>query len=185
MIKKDKNILTVFDTGKNKTGSTAKTKIKKKYNSYFNGLKYTGYAVKTLLIRENIEQYNPQFLQDAKDVYRMFQKLESLDHERFYTLALDGAKRLIAVNLTFQGTLNQSLVHPREVFKIALLCSAAGIVVIHNHPSGKCEPSREDFVVTQRLADAGRIMGIELLDHIIIGYEGFYSFQKKGTLKSF
>ena len=114
----------------------------------------------------------------------MFKKLENLDHERVYTVVIDGANRVVAVHFSFKGTLNQSLVHPREIFKVALLCSGAAVILVHNHPTGNTEPSKEDFVLTSRLAEAGRIMGIELLDHVIIGHQDYFSFHKKGLLKN-
>ena len=184
MIKKDKNMLTVFDASKNNAGNQTKQQKKAKIDSYFDGREYRGFAVETLLIRENSEQYNPIFLQNAKNVYHMFKKLENLDRERFYTVVIDGTNKVIAVNLTFQGTLNQTLVHPREIFKITLLCSGAAIVLVHNHPSGKCDPSKEDFVITQQLVEVSKVLGIEIMDHVIIGYENYFSFTEKKILKN-
>jgi len=180
-MKKDNN-LSVSDAGKSKPGCK-KTRLKTKYESYFDGLEYRGFQVKTLLIREHEEKYNPFLMQNGQSVYDMFKPLEKLDHERFYTVVIDGANQVVAVHLSFQGTLNQSLVHPREIFKVALLCSGAGVILVHNHPSGKTEPSKEDFVLTQRLKEAGRIMGIEVLDHVIIGHDDYFSFSKKKILK--
>ena len=80
------------------------------------------------------------------------------------------------------GTLDTSLVHPREVFQPAVERTAAALVVVHNHPSGELHPSREDIELTQRLVEAGRIMGIELLDHLIVGKRGFVSLKEKGLL---
>ena len=80
------------------------------------------------------------------------------------------------------GTVNKSLVHPREVFKNAYLCSASGIICIHNHPSGDINPSKEDINITLRLKECGKIMGIELLDHIIIGNNKYVSLKEKGII---
>ena len=82
----------------------------------------------------------------------------------------------------FIGSLNASIVHPREVFKEALRRSAASIICIHNHPSGDPSPSREDIEVTKRLNECGKILGIELLDHLIIGENKFVSLKEKGYL---
>jgi DNA repair protein RadC len=183
-MKKDKKTLSVSDAGKNKPGTGKNRKNNAKYNSYFDGLKYKGFLVKTLLIREHEEKYNPLILQDCRCVHKMFKPLEKLDHERFYTVVIDGKNRVIAVHLTSQGILNQALVHPREVFKPALLCSGAGVILVHNHPSGEPLPSNEDFILTQRLVEAGKLLGIEVLDHVIIGYDTFYSFSKNKTLKN-
>jgi len=181
-MKKDNN-LSVSDAGKGKTGRKKKQK-KTKYESYFDGLEYRGFQVKTLLIREHVEEYKPfKIILGSKSVYDMFKPLQNLDHERFYTVVIDGANRVVAVHFSFKGTLNYSMVHPREIFKVALLCSGAGVILVHNHPSGKTNPSKEDFVLTSRLKEAGRIMGIEVLDHVIIGYNDYYSFSKEKVLK--
>jgi DNA repair protein RadC len=88
--------------------------------------------------------------------------------EHFVLLTLDGANRLISNNVVFQGTLNQSLVHPREVFAIAIEDRAAGIIVAHNHPSGSVEPSADDIEVTNKLKEAGQLLGIKVLEHVIV-----------------
>lgn len=184
-MKKEKRTLNISDSGKIAAKIKAKQKTTKKIDSYFDGQEYRGYSVKTLMVRENIEKYNPIEIDNAKAVYKMFKKLENLDHERFYTIIVDGSNNVSAVHLAFQGTLNQCIVHPREIFKTALLCSGAGIILIHNHPSGKPEPSKEDFIITKRLVEAGNIIGIEILDHIIIGFKEYFSFKNKGLLKNF
>jgi DNA repair protein RadC len=79
------------------------------------------------------------------------------------------------------GSLNQSIVHPRELFKTALLSSAAAIILVHNHPSGDPTPSREDIEITRRLKEAGEILGVKLLDHIIVG-SSYLSFTERGLL---
>ncbi|HOI43214.1 MAG TPA: JAB domain-containing protein, partial [Elusimicrobiales bacterium] len=81
------------------------------------------------------------------------------------------------------GTLNYNLVHPREVFEPAVKNLAAGVIVAHNHPSGCLEPSDEDISLTKRLAEAGRLLGIELLDHVIVAKGGWLSFKEKGLLR--
>ncbi|KKK59891.1 hypothetical protein LCGC14_3029820, partial [marine sediment metagenome] len=78
------------------------------------------------------------------------------------------------------GTLNAAIVHPREIFKIAIKANAAGLIVAHNHPSGDTNPSREDIALTRRLAEAGRILGIQFIDHIIIGDGCWLSMKEKG-----
>jgi DNA repair protein RadC len=80
------------------------------------------------------------------------------------------------------GTLNQSIVHPREVFRPAIQDNAAGIIISHNHPSGTLEASRSDVQITQRLKEVSKLVGIELLDHVIISKEGYYSFSDEGLL---
>lgn len=88
--------------------------------------------------------------------------------EHFVVLTLDGANRLISNTIVFQGTLNQSLVHPREVFAKAIEDRAACIIVAHNHPSGNVEPSYEDIAITKKLKEAGELLGIPLIEHVIV-----------------
>ena len=96
---------------------------------------------------------------------------------------MDGASNLIQKRIVFIGTLNHSIVHPREIFADAISDRAAGIIFAHNHPDGSVEPSKEDNAITQRLMEVGRIVGIEIIDHIIISKNGHFSFQTEGMLK--
>ncbi len=109
-------------------------------------------------------------------------RLRHSRQEVFFALLLDSRHRLIGEVEVSRGSLNQSLVHPREVFAPALRESAAAILVLHNHPSGDPLPSREDHEVTRRLARAGEILGIRLLDHVVIGAESYASFARSGWL---
>ena len=102
--------------------------------------------------------------------------------EYFMALLLDGKNRIITRAQISEGSLNQSLVHPREVFNVAVRASAAAIILLHNHPTGDPTPSPEDIEVTRRLSEAGQLMGIRVLDHIIIGEESLYSFADHGQL---
>lgn len=86
------------------------------------------------------------------------------------------------VNVVSIGTLNSSLVHPREVFKVAILGNSVSIIVAYNHPSGDPTPSKEDITITARLKEAGKIIGIDILDHLIIGEDKHISFKEKGIL---
>lgn len=103
------------------------------------------------------------------------------NQEYFYALYLDSKKNLIDKKLLFIGTINKSIVHPREIFKYAYLLSASSIVCIHNHPSGDPLPSREDMLITKHLVDIGKIQGINVVDHIIIG-NNYYSFYENGDI---
>lgn len=106
---------------------------------------------------------------------------ENTDREHFMVATLDTRNRVIGINLVSTGSINSSLVHPREVFKLAVLQNAVAVIVCHNHPSGDPSPSREDFELTKRLRSAGHVLGIELLDHIVLGDgDSYYSFQEKG-----
>ncbi len=102
--------------------------------------------------------------------------------EEFGLLILDTRNRLKKLRIISKGNLNGSLVHPREVYQEAVSLRAAGLILFHNHPSGDPTPSRQDLELTTRLRDAGRIMGIEILDHIIVGAGCFLSFKEKGLL---
>ena len=104
------------------------------------------------------------------DAYRILRPMmEGLRKEHFVAIYLDGRRRVAHVETISVGTLTSTLVHPREVFLPAIACSAASIIVAHNHPSGDPNPSPEDLALTRRLRDAGRLLGIELVDHIIVG----------------
>lgn len=105
-----------------------------------------------------------------------------LSQEHFVCLYLNTKNQVLHKQTIFIGSLNASIVHPREVFKEAFRRSAASIICIHNHPSGDPTPSREDIEVTKRLAESGKIIGIEVLDHLIIGENKFVSLKEKGYL---
>jgi DNA repair protein RadC len=97
-------------------------------------------------------------------------------------LCLTTKHRVIAYHEVSRGTLDATLVHPREVFKVALLANAAAIILTHNHPSGDPSPSPDDVQLTRRLVEAGVLLGVEVLDHIIVGDGRYYSFQEVGGL---
>jgi len=112
----------------------------------------------------------------------MREKLAGLQKEHFYTLMLDTKHRIIREERVAVGSLSESVVHPREVFKNAIRESAAAVIFVHNHPSGNPEPSPQDRTLTARLCEAGRIVGIQVLDHLIVGRDGYYSFAERGQL---
>lgn len=102
--------------------------------------------------------------------------------EQFYVIYLDAKKRVISDKLLFQGTVNHSLVHPRDIFKEAYTLNCAYIVCMHNHPSGDTNPSSNDVMVTKRIKQIGDLMGIKLVDHIIISKQNYYSFLENGKI---
>ena len=104
------------------------------------------------------------------------------DREHFIVVTLDASCRLIDTHVVSVGTLDQSLVHPREVFHPAIRDKAASLIVAHNHPSGLLHPSEADRRVTSRLKEAGRLLGIPVVDHVILTPEGYYSFQDEGEI---
>ncbi|MEA3421459.1 MAG: DNA repair protein RadC, partial [Acidobacteriota bacterium] len=127
---------------------------------------------KRFLIKEEKKITGPQ------DIVSLVEDLRKKKQEHFVTLTLDGAHNLIKKRTVFIGTLNQSLVHPREVFADAISDRAAAVILIHNHPSGNVEPSDLDISLTKRLIKAGELLGIEVLDHIIIGKDKYSSFKE-------
>jgi len=119
-----------------------------------------------------------------KDVYAfMFPKMREQKKEKFVTLYLDTKNQILKEETVSIGSLNASIVHPREVFKGALELSSASIIVIHNHPSGDPSPSREDIMVTEKLCDGGKLLGIDVLDHIIIGDGRYVSLKDEGFIR--
>ena len=125
---------------------------------------------------------NNKRITSADDVYTELKSFSTKSQEHFLVITLDGASHIINTRTVFIGTLNQSLVHPREVFSDAISDRAAGIIIAHNHPSGTLEASRADIQITQRLKEVAKLVGIELLDHVILAKGGFYSFSDEGLL---
>lgn len=112
------------------------------------------------------------------------ERLRKLKKETFFSILLDTKHRMIAEEQVAVGSLSESVVHPREVFRRAVAESASAVVFVHNHPSGNWDPSPQDRTLTQRLCEAGRLMGIRVLDHLIIGRDGYYSFAENGLIDS-
>jgi DNA repair protein RadC len=125
--------------------------------------------------------YKSKELTDPEKVYRLIKsKLKDYHREHFYIIALNSRGHSIAeVSI---GSLNASIVHPREVFAEAIKNKAASVVFAHNHPSGDPEPSEDDLLLTKKLVESGKILGIEVFDHIIVAKESFFSFKNKGII---
>jgi DNA repair protein RadC len=122
-------------------------------------------------------------IREPEDVVRLFQaRLRDLAVEEFHLLALDSQSQVLREVLVTRGLLNSSLVHPREVFRAAIAEAAAGIIVVHNHPSGDPTPSAEDQAVTRQLTAAGRLLDLPLYDHVILAGDRFTSFAAAGLL---
>jgi DNA repair protein RadC len=138
----------------------------------------------TLKVEEEVQAYLPpdRRYTSPQQISQIFSFLESESKEYFFALHMDGKNRILCVDSVSVGSLNQSIVHPREVFKTALLSSAAGIILVHNHPTGDPTPSREDLEITRRLKEAGDLLGIRVLDHVIVGSDGVCSFAERGLL---
>lgn len=119
----------------------------------------------------------------SKIIYEYFKNiLVDKKQEYFYCLYLDNKKNIIKNKLLYIGTINQTLIHPRDIFKEAYILSASAIVCIHNHPSGNPVPSNEDIMMTNNLKQVGEIMGIKVIDHIVIGKNNYYSFFENGDI---
>ncbi len=131
---------------------------------------------KRYIIKQNIK------ITKADDIYALLHEYKNKQQEYFLTLTLDGANHLIEKRVISIGTLNQSLVHPREVFSDAIRERAASIIIAHNHPSGQLKASHEDITITKRLNESAKLLGIELLDHIIFTRDGFMSFKEEDLL---
>lgn len=128
-------------------------------------------------INEKFLNLNNITFSSSNIVFEYFKsKLAYKKQEYFYCIYLNNAKKIIKEKLLFIGTINYSIVHPREVFKEAYLLSASAIICVHNHPANNLKPSREDVELTKRLIEIGNILDIKVLDHIIIGQDNYYSF---------
>jgi DNA repair protein RadC len=110
----------------------------------------------------------------------VMEEMRYLDREQFRIVLLDAKNHILGVRIVSVGSLSSSIVHPREIFKEAIARSSAAIILVHNHPSGDPTPSQEDLEVTRRLVEAGRLLGIEVLDHIVVGDNRYVSFKEKG-----
>ena len=119
------------------------------------------------------------YIHSPKDVLKQTSHLQENKKENFVVLYLDARNKLILKETVSIGTINASLVHPREVFEPAIKELAVQIILVHNHPSGDPEPSEDDLVMTKRLVEAGKILGIDVIDHIIISKNKFFSFKER------
>lgn len=134
--------------------------------------------------RANVRLLPPsRSFRTSLEIYSYFRpRFEGVRKECFWGALLDGKNRIIKVLRISEGSLTRSLVHPREVFRPAIKEAAAGMLFVHNHPSGEPEPSREDIQITQRLVEGGKLLGIRVLDHVIIGSCRYFSFADEGMI---
>lgn len=135
-------------------------------------------------INREISNLNNVILNKTSKVYEYYKNIiGDKQQEYFYCVYLDNKKRIIKDKLLFIGTLNYSIVHPREVFKNAYIFSASSIIVVHNHPTGNVIPSKQDLELTNNLISVGNILGIKVIDHVIIGKNNYYSFLENGDIQ--
>jgi DNA repair protein RadC len=130
------------------------------------------------------EKTDERTISSPGDIARLLGDIRTRKKEHFVAFYLDARNAVIGRETISVGTLNASLVHPREVFEPAVAVLASSLVLAHNHPSGITEPSEADIKVTDRLMEAGRIMGIEVMDHVIVAERGYYSFREAGRIGS-
>lgn len=121
-------------------------------------------------------------IRNTEDILALVADLRDKKQEHFITITLTGASTLIEKREVFKGTINFSVVHPREIFADALADRAAGIIFVHNHPADDAQPSEADIKLTKQLCDAAKLMGIQVVDHIIVTKHSYYSFQADGLL---
>jgi DNA repair protein RadC len=140
--------------------------------------------IKLCVVRENsndekLKVTDPEAIAKLKLIK---DELLNSDREKFICLHLDTKHQLISYEIVSVGSLSMAIVHPRELFKGAILSNASSVILCHNHPSGVPEPSREDIDLTRRLRDAGELLGVQVLDHLIFGHDNYKSFKEIGLL---
>jgi len=129
------------------------------------------------------ERHAPPYrISSPGDAYTVLKRYANARTERFLVVLLNGAHDVVSTRIITVGLLNRTIVHPREVFRPAIVENAASVLLSHNHPSNRLDPSQEDLDITKRLQDAGEILGIPVLDHLIIGRIGFYSMVEHGQM---
>lgn len=152
-------------------------------------IRYADTQIREIVVRyREVEDAPEQFsraqaVRAPEDIYSAFRFMfNGLLYERFVVFVMAANNKVITANTVTTGLLNASLTHPREVFRPAIICGAASIIVAHNHPSGNAEPSNEDIAVTRQIKEAGKILGIPLHDHIIFAGDSFTSMMERGLI---
>lgn len=137
-------------------------------------------VVSIKVVKDYSIKYSPRKVSNPRDAYKLFERfLLDIDREKFLVACFNTKNEPVNISVVSVGTLNSSLVHPREVMKTAILSNSNSIMIAHNHPSGSLAPSEEDKKITNRLIQACEILGIKLLDHIIIGdNDSYFSFKE-------
>lgn len=138
---------------------------------------------KRLAKEESLNKHKSIIVRSPKDIFPVLkEKIINFHKEYFIVASLDNRNKVINVDIVSIGTLNSSLIHPRETFEVAIKNHAAGIIICHNHPSGELEPSKDDLVVTKNLVEAGKLLNIEVADHLIITKDNYYSFKENNII---
>ena len=187
--KKNQNVLTIAQNLLAHFGNL--TKIKETSIEELQKIKGVGFATACKLkaafkLGEKAQTHHKRYgqkIETPEDVYNLLKtELASKKKEHFKLLSLTSRNRLIAVDNISSGSLNSNIVHPREVFAAAIANRAAVVILTHNHPSGDPEPSEDDLKITKRLVEAGKILGIEVTDHVIVARDKYFSFAKNNLL---
>lgn len=135
------------------------------------------------MVKESSIKYKGRSVRFPGDGFRLFKQfLGELDREYMLVIGLDTKNQPTVMTVASIGSLNAAIVHPGGIYKSLILSNSSSSIICHNHPSGSSEPSTEEIEVTKRLAEAGRILGIEMLDHLVIGDDSFVSLKEKGYL---
>ena len=135
------------------------------------------------IISERNSKYHVK-ISSPSDAFKVLERFAGKRQEHFLVITLDGAHQVVRAKIVSVGLVNRTVVHPREVFLPAIEDSATAVIVSHNHPSGNVDPSAEDRDITEKLVQAGQILGIAVLDHVIIAKGGYYSFLEHGLMES-
>jgi DNA repair protein RadC len=151
------------------------------------GIKKSCVLLAAIELGKRVNGYTPSIiskkLNSSQIVFEYYRNLlKDTKQEHFYCVYLDNSKKIIYEKLLFLGTINYSVVHPREIFKEAYRYSASAILCVHNHPSNNLFPSPEDLKITRNIKEVGELLGIKVLDHIIIGKNSYYSFLENGDI---
>ena len=164
-------------------------KGKRSLQEVFSACKGTRYESLADAVLETCQAYGEkrivkgELFTNPQTVFNHFRlRLRDLKQELFIVVVLDNKHQYLTEKMVTQGLLNKSLVHPREVFALAIEHRASALICVHNHPSGDTTPSPEDSQITQRLVDVGKLVGIPVLDHLIIGNDQYYSFVDEGKI---
>jgi len=129
-----------------------------------------------------VMENKPTKITSPSDCVPLLGEYRDAETEQFIVIILDSEHKVIEIKVISSGILNKAIIHPREVFRPALIANACSIIIAHNHPSGNLEPSKEDRDITYRLKEAGELLGVGVLDHIIISIKGYYSFLEEGEM---
>lgn len=138
--------------------------------------------VKLKVVKESVLEYDVNINSPQVAASLIQKMIGDSDRENLVLVCLDTKNKPTSVQILSTGSLNSSLLHPREVFKSVLLSNSASFIIGHNHPSGDLTPSKEDIRITKRLIEVGQLMGIELMDHLIVSDTSFMSMREKGTV---